>query len=74
MSVGCLEPQFFAQFIDKFNGVMKGSWSPLPSTQYTKKNWPKLRKYLEDGFRAHPRDFWTEVFHGEYHITGQFSH
>jgi len=64
MSVGCLEPQFFAQFIDKFNGVVRGSWSPSPSTQYTKKEWPKLRKYLENGFRTHPRDFWTEVFHG----------
>ncbi|KAG2140068.1 CoA-transferase family III [Suillus clintonianus] len=69
MSVGCLEPQFFAQFISKFNGVMKssgeqGSWSPSRSTQFTKEDWPKLRKYLEDGFRTQPRDFWTEVFHG----------
>ncbi|KAG1870633.1 CoA-transferase family III [Suillus subalutaceus] len=69
MSVGCLEPQFFAQFIGKFNEVMKssgkqGSWSPSRSTQSTKEDWPKLRKYLEDGFRTQPRDFWTEVFHG----------
>ncbi|KAG1905304.1 CoA-transferase family III domain-containing protein [Suillus fuscotomentosus] len=70
MSIGCLEPQFFAQFVDKFNEVMKssgnqGSWSPLRSTQYIKEDWPKLRKYLEDGFRTQPRDFWTEVFHGK---------
>lgn len=69
MSVGCLEPQFFAQFIGKFNEVMKssgqqGSWSPSRSTQSTKEDWPKLRKYLEDGFRSQPRDFWAEVFHG----------
>ncbi|KAG1750182.1 CoA-transferase family III [Suillus lakei] len=69
MSVGCLEPQFFAQFIAKFNEVMnsggkQGSWSPSRSTQSTKEDWPKLRKYLEDGFRTQPRDFWTEVFHG----------
>ncbi|KAG1733644.1 CoA-transferase family III [Suillus paluster] len=69
MSIGCLEPQFFAQFISKFNGVMKssgkqGSWSPSQSTQITKEDWPKLRKYLEEGFRTQPRDFWTEVFHG----------
>lgn len=69
MSVGCLEPQFFVQFIGKFNEVMKfsgkqGSWLPSQSTQSTKEDWPKLRKYLEDGFRTQPRDFWTEVFHG----------
>lgn len=69
MSVGCLEPQFFAQFISRFNEVMRssgkqGSWSPSQSTQSTKEDWPKLREYLDDGFRTQPRDFWTEVFHG----------
>ncbi|KAG2133640.1 CoA-transferase family III [Suillus bovinus] len=69
MSIGCLEPQFFAQFIDKFNEVIKssgnqGSWLPSRSMQYKKEEWPKLRKYLEDGFRTQPRDFWTDVFHG----------
>lgn len=69
MSVGCLEPQFFAQFIGKFNEIMKSdgkqrSWLPSQLTQSTKEDWPKLRKYLEDGFRTHPRDFWTEIFHG----------
>lgn len=69
MSVGCLEPQFFAQFIGKFNEIMKSdgkqrSWLPSQSTQSTKEDWPKLRKYFEDGFRTQPRDFWTEIFHG----------
>jgi len=69
MSVGCLESQFFAQFIGRFNEVMKssgkqGSWSPSQATQSTIEDWPKLRKYLEDGFRTQPRDFWTDVFHG----------
>jgi alpha-methylacyl-CoA racemase len=79
MSVGCLEPQFFVQFIDRFNGVMKssgkqGSWSPSRSTQFGREDWPKLRKYLEDGFRTHPRDFWTKVFHGEYRTIKGSSH
>jgi alpha-methylacyl-CoA racemase len=78
MSVGCLEPQFFAQFISKFNEVMKssgkqGSWSPSRSTQFAKEDWPKLRKYLDDGFKTQPRDFWTEVFHGKYCITEELS-
>jgi alpha-methylacyl-CoA racemase len=42
----------------------QGSWSPSQATQSTIEDWPKLRKYLEDGFRTQPRDFWTEVFHG----------
>lgn len=79
MSVGCLEPQFFAQFISKFNEVMRsggkqGSWSPSQSTQSTKEDWPKLRKYLDDGFKTQPRDFWTEVFHGKYRITEWLSY
>ncbi|KAG0694798.1 CoA-transferase family III [Suillus ampliporus] len=69
MTVGCLEPQFFAQFITKFNGVMtsngKRTWLPSQATRLAMEDWPKLRKYLEDGFKTQPRDFWTEVFHGK---------
>ncbi|KIJ67100.1 hypothetical protein HYDPIDRAFT_26503 [Hydnomerulius pinastri MD-312] len=69
MSVGCLEPQFFAAFIDKFNSALrthgtKTSWTPTRATQFLKEDWPKLRNYIEDGFKTMPRDYWAEVFHG----------
>ncbi|KAI6125626.1 CoA-transferase family III [Pisolithus croceorrhizus] len=49
MSVGCLEPQFFITFID---------------TRTRKEDWPKLRTFLENGFKTKPRDYWASLFHG----------
>ncbi|KAH0832954.1 CoA-transferase family III domain-containing protein [Lanmaoa asiatica] len=68
MSLGCLEPQFFATFIDRFNAAlringMKTEWTPTRAKQFTKDDWPKLRKYIEDGFKALPRGYWADVFH-----------
>ena len=70
MSLGCLEPQFFATFIDRFNAAlqingMKTEWTPTRAKQFTKDDWPKLRKYIEEGFKKLPRDYWADVFHGE---------
>ena len=66
MSVGCLEPQFFKTFIDRF---IKGlgpdtplEWRPSPATQMNWEEWPKLRKFLADGFRSNPRDHWAKIF------------
>ncbi|KAH7884536.1 CoA-transferase family III domain-containing protein [Phlebopus sp. FC_14] len=69
MSVGCLEPQFFAEFINRFNAAIKengtrSSWVPNYTTQFDRQGWPRLRKYIEDGFKTMPRDYWAEVFHG----------
>ncbi|KAF8548145.1 CoA-transferase family III [Imleria badia] len=68
MSLGCLEPQFFATFIDRFNAALqingrKTQWTPTRAKQFTKDDWPKLRKYIEDGFKTLPRDYWADVFH-----------
>jgi alpha-methylacyl-CoA racemase len=66
ISVGCLEPQFFKTFIDHF---MKGldqdtvpEWRPSPETQMDREEWPRLRKFLVDGFRSKTRDHWTKIF------------
>ncbi|KAG6331762.1 hypothetical protein ID866_7323 [Astraeus odoratus] len=69
ISVACLEPEFFAIFIERFNTALQASgvkseWIPTHKTQSRKKDWPKLRGYLEDGFRRMPRDFWASIFHG----------
>ncbi|KAF9223849.1 CoA-transferase family III [Gyrodon lividus] len=68
MSLGCIEPQFFATFIDRFNAAlringMKTDWTPTRVKQFTKDDWPRLRKYIEDGFKSMPRDYWADVFH-----------
>ncbi|KAF8837265.1 CoA-transferase family III [Paxillus ammoniavirescens] len=67
MSLGCLEPQFFATFIDRFNATlringMKTEWTPTRAKQFTQDDWPKLRKYIEEGFKTMPRDYWADVF------------
>ncbi|KAG9314913.1 CoA-transferase family III [Chiua virens] len=67
MSLGCVEPQFFAVFIDRFNAAlrnngMKTEWTPTHAEQFTKTDWPRLRQYIEDGFKTRPRDYWAKVF------------
>ena len=67
MSVGCIEPQFFKTFIDRFiEGLGQDfplGWRPSPQTQTNREEWPKLRKFLADGFRSNTRDHWTRIFH-----------
>ena len=69
MSVGCLEPKFFKTFIDHF---IKGlgpdhplEWRPSPEMQMNPEEWPKLRKFLADGFRSNTREHWAKIFHSE---------
>ncbi|KAH7928233.1 CoA-transferase family III [Leucogyrophana mollusca] len=68
MSVGCLEAAFFAEFIAKFHQALgkepTDGWKPTQETHTNREEWPQLRKYLEDGFKGKPRDYWAEVFHG----------
>lgn len=69
MSLGCIEPQFFATFIDRFNAALqingrKTEWTPTRAKPLTKDDWPRLRKYIEEGFKALPRDYWADVFYG----------
>ncbi|KAG6331500.1 hypothetical protein ID866_7587 [Astraeus odoratus] len=69
MSVGCLEPQFFVTFINKFKSALQNErvklqWTPTSDMQFCREEWPKLRGYLEEGFKTKPRDYWANVFHG----------
>ncbi|KAK2460889.1 hypothetical protein APHAL10511_007359 [Amanita phalloides] len=69
MSVGCLEPQFFKVFIEGFlqalpsNFPLPDAWRPTIRSQHNRGEWPKLREFLEIGFRTNSRQFWTDVFH-----------
>jgi alpha-methylacyl-CoA racemase len=75
MSVGCIEPKFYAIFLDKFLEAlpdqfqMDGAeneerWRPRKENQDERGEWPRLRKFLECGFRTNTRDYWEKVFHG----------
>lgn len=71
MSVGCIEPQFFAAFISNFVKALPGDfvdtlegWRPTLDMRNEVDKWPQLRDFLERGFRTRTRDEWTKVFHG----------
>jgi len=70
MSVGCLEPQFFKTFIERFVEALPADfkqqygWIPDPSTQFNRDNWPKLKDFMELGFKTRTRDEWGTVFMG----------
>jgi len=71
MSVGCLEPQFFKVFIDRFTETVPkdfdpfNGWKPDSLTQGQREEWTKLAEYLRLGFLTRPRDDWAKVFHGK---------
>ena len=75
MSVGCLEPQFFKAFIQRFVDALpqefldrpewRGKWQRWNGKeQYRKEGWPLMRRFFEEGFRLYERDHWARVFHG----------
>ncbi|KAF8623617.1 hypothetical protein AX17_007320 [Amanita inopinata Kibby_2008] len=70
MTVGCLEPQFFEVFINGFlealpkGFVLSDGWCPTRQSQHNRDEWPKLREFLDNGFRTNTRQYWTDVFHG----------
>jgi alpha-methylacyl-CoA racemase len=67
MSLGCLEPQFFAAFITKFNDALpislKVDYIASPEDQFDRENWPRLREYITKGFLTQTREFWSDLFH-----------
>jgi alpha-methylacyl-CoA racemase len=80
MSVGCLEPQFYAAFLERFvhslpDGFVvrlfpdDGEWKPTVEKQYDMREWPRLKQLFEEGFRLFGRDHWETIFHGEFSPT-----
>lgn len=70
MSVGCLEPQFYKVFLQRFldalppQFALEDGWRPVYSDQRDTDSWPLLRRFLERGFAKHSRDYWMKVFDG----------
>ncbi len=60
ISVQCLEPQFYALFLEKL-GL---SEDPEFQRQHDKALWTKLTARLEDIFAAEPRAHWATLFDG----------
>lgn len=59
ISVGPLEPQFFAQLVEK-SGLPAGDLS----SQYDVANWPERHKQYEAIFKTKTRDEWVAIFDG----------
>jgi len=60
ISVQCLEPQFYALFLDKL-GL---SDDPEFQRQHDQALWTKLTARLEDVFAGEPRSHWAALFEG----------
>lgn len=59
ISVGCLEPQFFAQFL-----ALAGRDPQEAKTQYDRSTWPARREAYQAMFATRTRDHWATVFDG----------
>jgi alpha-methylacyl-CoA racemase len=59
LSVGCLEPKFYAQFLAGLELDPKS----IPD-QHDVTGWPQLRQTFADSISAQSRDHWDEVFSG----------
>ncbi len=59
ISVGSLEPQFYALLLEKA-GIGEPEFEP----QYARENWPAAREKLAAVFRARSREQWCELMEG----------
>lgn len=59
VAVGCLEPQFYAAFLDGL-GIAADE---LPA-QYDPTGWPVLRDRFTEALASQTRDHWTAIFEG----------
>ncbi|KAI0322543.1 CoA-transferase family III [Amylostereum chailletii] len=70
VTVGCLEPQFFREFLEGFlravpkEWLAKEKWTPDLGVQDRKTEWPVFKDFLERGFKLRSRDEWATVFDG----------
>ncbi|CDR17949.1 CaiB/BaiF CoA transferase family protein [Streptomyces iranensis] len=58
MSVGALEPQFYARFVELLG---MPEWAP---SQHDRTAWPRMREAFAARFASHPRAEWEKVFDG----------
>ncbi|HEX2028639.1 MAG TPA: CaiB/BaiF CoA-transferase family protein [Nitriliruptorales bacterium] len=58
LAVGCLEPRFYAQFLDRL-GLDPADWP-----QFDRDRWPEQKRRLADIFARRTRDEWLACFEG----------
>jgi alpha-methylacyl-CoA racemase len=58
MAVGALEPQFYAELLDRLE------LTDTEFPQWDRERWPELKERLATIFRERTRAHWTEVFEG----------
>lgn len=69
VTVGCLEPHFFAVFLRLLvknvpaNFAADHDWKPTVASQFNREEWPLLKRYIESAFETNTRGFWTQVYH-----------
>lgn len=59
VSIGSIEPQFYAELLEKANldpDLFKPQMNPV--------EWPKLKEHLKEVFKAKTRDEWCEIMEG----------
>jgi alpha-methylacyl-CoA racemase len=72
MSLGCIEPQFYKAFLDRFvpilpSGFMAAQGQGLkltPQDQHKTDLWPLTKKLFEKAFMLYDRDYWAQKFEG----------
>jgi alpha-methylacyl-CoA racemase len=57
VAVGCVEPQFYAEFLDRL-----GLGDPELPSQHDIDGWPGMKKRIADTFRRKTRAEWTAIF------------
>lgn len=60
ISIGPMEPQFYALFLEKLNLTEDAEFQ----MQWNQKKWPELKRRLTEIFLAKTRDEWCEIFEG----------
>ncbi len=71
MSVGAIEPQFYAEFLD---GIGMND-DPDFAKQHDQSKWPELQRRVADIFKTKTREEWTNIFKGRdaMHVSRAFA-
>ena len=70
MSVGCLEPQFYRIFLEKFVAALPDAFLASQGLklsvedQHVTDLWPKMKLIFESAFKLYDRSYWEKVFEG----------
>ncbi len=70
MSVGCLEPEFYKVFLEKFLAALPDGYLAtkglelLVEDQHNTELWPQMKSLFEKAFKLYDRDYWEDIFKG----------